>query len=222
MAWALKVGCARNGQAKHTYIHTYIHTYCPWSLVPMEPAFWSGGWMPHSQSIPTCEDIVEEAYLWEEDFPLWVWPSRSSIPKALQNRKSWVLMTSCWQSVGLNPWWKPKVTKFRTMFCSRTTRVEKNGKALSSKHMKHINIWYFFITNHVDNGDVLLVWCPMGDMIRDFMTKPLQGALFQKFRDQILGVVPAQDPGPRKAKTKQDRWVQYSHWQAYERQGTQT
>jgi hypothetical protein len=27
MAQALKVGCARNGQAKHTYIHTYIHTH---------------------------------------------------------------------------------------------------------------------------------------------------------------------------------------------------
>jgi hypothetical protein len=36
-------------------------------------------------------------------------------------------------------------------------------------------------------------------MIRDFMTKLLQGALFWKFRDQIMGVVPAQDPGPEKA-----------------------
>jgi hypothetical protein len=41
-------------------------------------------------------------------------------------------------------------------------------------------------------------------MIRDFMTKPLQGALFRKFRDQIMGVVPAQDPGPGKAITKID------------------
>jgi hypothetical protein len=80
--------------------------------------------------------------------------------------------------------------------------LEKNGKALSSKHTKHISIWYFFITNRVDKGDVSLVWCPTGDMIRDFMTKPLQGALFLKFRDQIMGVVLAQDPGPRKTKTK--------------------
>jgi hypothetical protein len=46
-------------------------------------------------------------------------------------------------------------------------------------------------------------------MIRDFMTKPLQGALFRKFRDQIMGVVPAQDPGPGKAKTKIDEL--YTH-----------
>jgi hypothetical protein len=80
--------------------------------------------------------------------------------------------------------------------------LEKNGKASSSKHTKHVNIWYFFMSNHIDKGNVSLVWCPTGDMIRDFMTKPLQGALFWKFRDQIMGVVPAQDPGPGKAITK--------------------
>jgi hypothetical protein len=82
--------------------------------------------------------------------------------------------------------------------------LEKNGKALSSKRTKHINIRYFFITDRVNKGDVSLVWCPTGDMIGDFMTKPLQGALFRKFRDQIMGVVPAQDPGPGKAITKID------------------
>ena len=34
----------------------------------------------------------------------------------------------------------------------------------------------------------------------DNMTKPLQEAMFRKFRDQIMGVVPAQDPGPGKAR----------------------
>jgi hypothetical protein len=83
-----------------------------------------------------------------------------------------------------------------------TFLLEKNGKASSSKCTKHINIRYFFITDHIYKGNVSLVWCPTGDMIRDFMTKPLQGALFWKFRDKIMGVVPAQDPGPEKAKTK--------------------
>ena len=30
------------------------------------------------------------------------------------------------------------------------------------------------------------------------MTKALQGALFKKFRDQIMGVIPVQMPGPGK------------------------
>ena len=80
--------------------------------------------------------------------------------------------------------------------------LEKNGKASSSKRAKHIKIRYFFITDQVKTGDLSLVWCPMEDMIGDFMTKPLQGALFRKFRDQIMGVIPAWDPGPRKAKPR--------------------
>jgi hypothetical protein len=35
----------------------------------------------------------------------------------------------------------------------------KNGKASSSKHTKHVNIWYFFIIDRVDKGNVSLVWC---------------------------------------------------------------
>jgi hypothetical protein len=44
-------------------------------------------------------------------------------------------------------------------------------------------------------------------MIADFMTKPTQGALFKKFRDQIMGVIPAQSPGPGKNKKKKARMV---------------
>ena len=40
---------------------------------------------------------------------------------------------------------------------------------------------------------------PTGDMVGDYATKALQGALFKKFRDQVMGVVPIRDPGPGKA-----------------------
>ena len=66
--------------------------------------------------------------------------------------------------------------------------LAKNGKALSSKQMKHINICYFFATDRIAKGDLRVEWCPMADMIGDYMTKPLQGALFRKFRDLIMGV----------------------------------
>jgi hypothetical protein len=77
--------------------------------------------------------------------------------------------------------------------------LENNGKASSSKRTKHINIWYFFITDRVSKEEVSVVWCPTGDIIGDYATKPLQGALFMKFRDQIMGVTPARDPGPEKS-----------------------
>ena len=77
--------------------------------------------------------------------------------------------------------------------------LEKNGKKSSSKRTKHINIRYFFITDRIAKGELKVEWCPTQDMIGDYMTKPLQGALFRKFRDQIMGVVPAQVPEPNKS-----------------------
>jgi hypothetical protein len=66
--------------------------------------------------------------------------------------------------------------------------LENNGKASSSKRTKHINIGYLFITDRVSKEEVSVVWCPTGDMIGDYATKPLQEALLRKFRYQIMGV----------------------------------
>jgi hypothetical protein len=55
-----------------------------------------------------------------------------------------------------------------------------------------------FNSDRVKKDKESVVWCPTGDIIGDFATKPLQGALFCKFRDQIMGVIPAQDTGPGK------------------------
>lgn len=82
--------------------------------------------------------------------------------------------------------------------------LAKNGKASSSKRTRHINIRFFFITDRITSGEITMKWCPTGDMIADFATKPLQGALFRKFRDQIMGVVDVQDPGPGKVKSTKD------------------
>ncbi len=78
--------------------------------------------------------------------------------------------------------------------------MEKNGKASSSKRTKHINIRYYFVTDRISKQDLTVEWCPTGDMIGDYMTKPNQGALFTKFRDQIMGVTRARDPGLGKVK----------------------
>ncbi len=58
--------------------------------------------------------------------------------------------------------------------------LERNGKASSSKRTKHINVRYFFVMDRLAKGKIRLEWCPTGDMVADFMTKPLQGANFYK------------------------------------------
>ena len=76
--------------------------------------------------------------------------------------------------------------------------LEKNGKASSSKRTKHINIRYFFITDRISKGEVSVAWCPTDDMIGDYMTKPLQGSKFRKFRDLIMGVDASMNLKPRR------------------------
>ena len=66
--------------------------------------------------------------------------------------------------------------------------LEKNGKASSSKRTRHIAIRYYFVTDRIAKGELTVEWCPTADMIADFMTKPLQGALFRKFRDIVMGI----------------------------------
>ena len=39
-------------------------------------------------------------------------------------------------------------------------------------------------------------------MIDDYMVKPLQGAIFRKFIDQIIGVIPAADTVPVKVRVE--------------------
>ena len=63
-----------------------------------------------------------------------------------------------------------------------------NGKRSSKKGTRFINIRYFFITNKIKNGEVDIKYMPTGEMIADYFTKPLQGALFRKMRDQIQGI----------------------------------
>ena len=78
--------------------------------------------------------------------------------------------------------------------------LEKNGKVSNRKRKNHINIRYLFITDRVNNCEVSVVWCPTGYMIGDYTTKPLQGAMFRNFRDQIMGVILAADKVPGKVK----------------------
>eukprot|EP00978_Attheya_sp_CCMP212_P004815 scaffold10602_cov56-Attheya_sp.AAC.1 len=67
--------------------------------------------------------------------------------------------------------------------------LENHGRALSSKWTRHMNIRYFFITDHIKNKELVVKWCPTQEMIGDFFTKPLQGNQFKKFRDLIMNNV---------------------------------
>ena len=67
-------------------------------------------------------------------------------------------------------------------------RLERNGRASASQRSRHINIRYFFITDRLDTDNITLRYCQTEHMLTDFLSKPLQGGLFRKFRDVLLGL----------------------------------
>lgn len=66
--------------------------------------------------------------------------------------------------------------------------LERNGRALSRKRTRHLNIRYYFVTNRIHQSEVSIVYCPTDDMIADVMTKPLQGSKFKQFRRVLLNL----------------------------------
>ena len=66
-------------------------------------------------------------------------------------------------------------------------RLEANGKRPSKKRTRHINVRYFYITDKIKSGDVVVVCHPTGKLVGDFLTKPINGSSFKNHRNAIMG-----------------------------------
>ena len=66
-------------------------------------------------------------------------------------------------------------------------KLEKNGRTSAGPKSRHIDIRYFWIKDRLKSGGIEVKHCPTLEMLADFFTKPLQGHLFRKFRDVLLG-----------------------------------
>ena len=68
---------------------------------------------------------------------------------------------------------------------NQSTMAMAEKGAHTSSRTRHINIRYFFIKDRIASGDIAMEYLQTSNMIADIMTKPLQGELFRKFRDQM-------------------------------------
>ena len=66
-------------------------------------------------------------------------------------------------------------------------KIITNGKRSSGQKTKHMNNRYFWIKDRLSSEGIQVQYCPTEKMVADFFTKPLQGSLFRKFRDIIMG-----------------------------------
>ena len=66
-------------------------------------------------------------------------------------------------------------------------KLEKNGRLSAGPKSRHIDIRYFWMKDRIKTENITIRHCPTLQMVADFFTKPLQGSLFRKFRDVIMG-----------------------------------
>ena len=69
-----------------------------------------------------------------------------------------------------------------------TNKLIINGIRSCGSGSRHIDIRYFWMKNRLDTHNIVVEYCPTEEMLADFYIKPLQGALFRKFRDVIMGL----------------------------------
>ena len=56
-----------------------------------------------------------------------------------------------------------------------------------SDRTRNVDVKYFFVKQYVDNGKIILEYCPTANMVTDILTKPLQGYAFERLRSLLLG-----------------------------------
>ena len=61
----------------------------------------------------------------------------------------------------------------------------KAGKP-TTKRSKHIKMRYFFVTQHVESGEITMKWCSTENMLADMLTKPLVGIQFYSIRERVI------------------------------------
>ena len=66
-------------------------------------------------------------------------------------------------------------------------KMETNGRNSCTGNSRHIEIKYFWVKDRVDRKEIRIQYCPTWLMLADYFTKALQGSLFVKYRNIIMG-----------------------------------
>ena len=83
-----------------------------------------------------------------------------------------------------------------------TILLEENGRSSAGKQSRHLNIRLFFITDHIKKGNINIKYCPTEEITADYLSKPLMGQKFKRFRRDIMNL-------PMPATMQLAMWCQY-------------
>jgi hypothetical protein len=56
---------------------------------------------------------------------------------------------------------------------------------IEHSHTKHIDIWYHFLRDHQQKGDIKIAYVSTHNQLVDIFTKPLDEKTFSKLRNEL-------------------------------------
>jgi hypothetical protein len=67
-----------------------------------------------------------------------------------------------------------------------TMLIASKGPGYAGK-TRHVRNRYYFIKQHIDEGDVVLKYLPTEEMVSDLLTKPIIGKRFRELKEKLMG-----------------------------------
>ena len=74
-----------------------------------------------------------------------------------------------------------------------TIKMVKGGRRVCGSRTRNIHIKYFYDYERVNDGTIVVTYCPTKELVSDYLSKPLQGSLFQTHRNTLMGITPEQE-----------------------------
>ena len=76
-----------------------------------------------------------------------------------------------------------------------TIKMLKGGKRVCGQQTRNIHIRHFYAHKRVADGTIVVTYCSMKEVVRDYLSKPLQGSLFRVHPNilTLMGITPELD-----------------------------
>jgi hypothetical protein len=81
-----------------------------------------------------------------------------------------------------------KLTKV-PLLCDNVSAIRMAGNPVEHNRTKHIDIWYHFLRDHQQKGDIEIAYVSTHNQLADTFTKALDEKIFSKLRNDELNIL---------------------------------
>jgi hypothetical protein len=71
------------------------------------------------------------------------------------------------------------------LLCDNESAIRMAGNPVEHSRSKHIDIWYHFLRDHQQKGDIEIAYVSTHNQLADIFTKPLDEKTFSKLRNEL-------------------------------------